>query len=163
MARLLLNELQYRLLDVLVREGGMTLAALYSRVNSVCGAEADEVLRAAQALYDLSLVDVKVWDQTGPLAAEIRADGARDWVRDPRTRYVDDLAPEQLQRAYRHLDPFNVGAVLARGNPTEDPYYFAASHLGLGEHKVPGYAERAGRTWEDGLPPPEDLPTLPLP
>jgi hypothetical protein len=96
------------------------------------------------------------------------------------SRYVDDLAPEQLRRAYQHLDPFSAGAVLARGNAADDPYYFAPSHLAPEEHARAGYAERAAARGvqratdtetdagslppgAENLPPAESLPTLPFP
>jgi hypothetical protein len=182
MARLLLNELQWSLLDLLVREGGMSFAALFYRLNAQTGAETPEVLQAAQALYDLSLVDVKVRDLTAPLSAEARFTGTDPW-QGPGARYLDNLTPEQLRRAYQHLDAFTVGAVLGRSSAADDPFYFAPSHLAPGEHARPGYAERAAAQQADRaarppapsdpaagspsgpeeLPPPESLPTLPFP
>lgn len=156
MARLLLDELQYRMLDILVREGGATLGTLYLRLNAERGADIGAVLRAAQALYDFSFVDVKRYALPSGLAAERRDVREADWPKDPRVRYVDDMTPEQLRLAYRHLDEFTLGSVLARGNPTDDPYYFAASHLAPGEHARPGYAQRAAA----GGVPAGELPPL---
>jgi len=179
MARLLLNELQWDILDLLVREGGMSFAALFFRINALTGADAHEVLRAAQALYDLSLVDVKARDAATLLSSEARFSANAPWMGSG-SRYVDDLAPEQLRRAYQHLDAFSAGAVLARGNAADDPYYFAPSHLAPGEHARAGYAERAAArgsrratdtetdaggpvSGPEDLPPAESLPTLPFP
>ena len=179
MARLLLKELQWDILDLLVREGGMTFAAVFFRINALTGADAHEVLQAAQALYDLSLVDVKARDAAALLSGEARFSANAPWMGSG-SRYVDDLAPEQLRRAYQHLDAFSVGAVLARGNAADDPYYFAPSHLAPEEHARAGYAERAAArgsrrasdtetdaggpaSGPEDLPPVESLPTLPFP
>ncbi|MCW8130553.1 MAG: hypothetical protein KIS92_09410 [Planctomycetota bacterium] len=162
MARLLLNELQFELLDLLVREGGLSFAALFDRAHAITGAPVAEVLKAAQALYDFSLVDV-VRTGAGALPAA-EGEPARSVG-----RYVENLDPAELRRCYRQLDAYNAASYLADTRGQADPFRFSASSLGISEHLNPAYAERAaqrprsqGGTPPGELPPPESLPTLPL-
>lgn len=164
MARMLLSETQYEVLDLLAREGGMRFALLFDRIHALKGTSAPDVLKAAQDLYDLSFVDVR---RLGP--GELPATGS---AKDVAGAFVDNLDPEELRKAYRHLDPFNAGSFQADTRGISDPFYFSASSLGLAEHLKPEYAERIAsrlpqsRSEETGsgdeLPPPESLPTLPL-
>ncbi|MBI3830689.1 MAG: hypothetical protein HY291_14300 [Planctomycetes bacterium] len=163
MARLLLTEKQYEVLEVLVREGGMRFAFLFDRIHSLYGTPAAEVLKAAQDLYDLSFVDVR---RAGlgelPAGGDTAGQG----------EFVDNLDPAEFRKAYRHLDAFNAGSFQADTRGISDPFYFSVSSLGLAEHLKPEYAERAaarrpqnrsaGIASGDGLPPPEALPTPPL-
>lgn len=162
MARLLLSPLQFELLDLLVREGGLSFAALYDRAHARSGVPVADVLKAAQDLYDLSLVDV-LRTGTGALPPA-ESEAARSVG-----RFVEDLDPAELRRCYRQLDACNVGSYLADTRGAADPFRFSASSLGLGEHMNPAYAERTamrsapeGETLPGELPPAESLPTLPL-
>jgi hypothetical protein len=164
MARLLLTEKQYEVLDMLVREGGMRFASLFDRVHAQFGTPTGEVLKAAQDLYDLSFVDVRRASLGEWPAATSETAGQGE--------FVDNLDPAEFQKAYRHLDAFNAGSFQADTRGISDPFYFSVSSLGLAEHLKPEYAERAaarrpqnrsdGIASGGGLPPPESLPTLPL-
>ncbi len=143
MRRLTLDPLPFALLSILVNEGGMSFAAWFARVTQLHRCEAVEMLAAAQVLANYSFVDVKHLETNS---------------------WLELLTPEDLRVPYRHLDSFTVAQVIVRG-PSADPLYFAASHLGIAEHALPGYAERAALppgSSQDMLPPADELPTLPL-
>lgn len=140
MARALLNELRFRLLDRLVKDGPSGFAALFDAVHSSAGAEPDAILSAALALYDLSLVDVRSRSEAGS------------------DKYLDRLEPEQFRRLYRDLDAFNAGVLRSKG-AEGDPFVLSASQQGLAENARAAYeAFRAA----DGAVGPDGLPTLPF-
>ena len=143
MPRLTLEPLPYALLTILVNEGGMSFATWFERLSQKHRVEAAEMLSAAQVLADYSFVDVKQVEQNV---------------------WLESLTPGDLKRLYGHLDSFTVVQIIARG-PSADPLYVAASHLGLAEHGLPGYAERAAvpeGASPHQLPPADELPTLHL-
>lgn len=140
MARALLNELQFRLLDRLVECGPSGFAALFDDVHTATGAGAAAILAAAQDLYDLSLVDVRSRDAAGS------------------DKYLDRLEPQQFLRAYRDLDAFSAGVLRSKGAPG-DPFVLSASQQGLAEHGRKVYGPFRA---PDGAAGPGGLPTLPF-
>lgn len=140
MARALLNELQFRLLDRLVKDGPSGFAALFDAVHAATGAGAAEILAATLTLYDLSLVDVRSRDKAGS------------------DKYLDRLEPQEFLRAYRDLDAFSAGVLRAKG-AEGDPYVLSASQQGLAEHGRAAYEPFRAASDADG---PGGLPTLPF-
>ncbi|MCZ7644758.1 MAG: hypothetical protein M5U26_05665 [Planctomycetota bacterium] len=134
MAKRVLGALPRRVLKLLLEEGGQGVAALFGRAREAWALEPDAFLAAVQDLYDLSMIDVK-------------AAGA--------DAYRDDLSPEELRRAYRHLDAFTAEVSAARGGDA-DPFALSVSHLGLAERFRP-------ESEDDAEPPPAAArPTLPF-
>lgn len=140
MARALLNELQFRLLERLVKDGPAGFAALFDAVHAATRAGAAAILAATQDLYDLSLVDVRSRDAAGS------------------DKYLDRLEPQQFLRAYRDLDAFSAGVLRSKG-PAGDPYVLSASQQGLAEHGLQVYGPFRAAGGADGL---GGLPTLPF-
>lgn len=140
MARAQLNELQFRLLDRLVKDGPSGFAALFDAVHAATGTDAAAILAATQDLYDLSLVDVRSRDKAGS------------------DKYLDRLEPQQFLRAYRDLDAFSAGVLRSKG-AAGDPYVLSASQQGLAEHGHAAYESFRAAGASDG---PGGLPTLPF-